>query len=141
MLQRSDHGHGLFAPRPFWRTSDFPSRRGVLVALLSPPFHKMRVRMVAAEPFLLTRFWTDPGKGEIAMKLMKTTMVSALVLVIGSSVSFGQTSDTTTTSPSSPGDKSSISKACSDQANQKGLHGKARRTFRAQCKKSGGKPS
>jgi psiF repeat len=38
-------------------------------------------------------------------------------------------------------DKQSISKACSDQANAKGLHGKERKTFRSDCKKNGGKPS
>jgi invasion protein IalB len=37
-------------------------------------------------------------------------------------------------------DKQAISKACSDQANAKGLHGKARKTFRSACKKRGGAP-
>jgi hypothetical protein len=37
-------------------------------------------------------------------------------------------------------DKKAISKACTDQANAKGLHGKARRKFRSACKKAGGKP-
>ena len=37
-------------------------------------------------------------------------------------------------------DKAAISKACSDQANAKGLHGKPRKTFRAACKKRGGAP-
>ena len=37
-------------------------------------------------------------------------------------------------------DKAAISKACSDQANAKGLHGKARKKFRAECKKRGGAP-
>jgi hypothetical protein len=36
--------------------------------------------------------------------------------------------------------KSAISKACSDQANAKGLHGDARKKFRSACKKNGGKP-
>ena len=36
-------------------------------------------------------------------------------------------------------DKEAISKSCSDQANAKGLHGKARRKFRADCKRAGGK--
>jgi hypothetical protein len=40
----------------------------------------------------------------------------------------------------SPTDKAAISKACSDQANAKGLHGKARKQFRAACKRRGGKP-
>ena len=37
-------------------------------------------------------------------------------------------------------DKQAISKACSDQANAKGLHGKDRKKFRAACKRRGGKP-
>jgi len=37
-------------------------------------------------------------------------------------------------------DKKAISKACSDQANAKGLHGKERRKFRSECKRQGGKP-
>ena len=35
--------------------------------------------------------------------------------------------------------KKAISKACSDQANAKGLHGKARKKFRSECKLHGGK--
>jgi hypothetical protein len=34
--------------------------------------------------------------------------------------------------------KKAISKSCSDQATAKGLHGKARKKFRAECKKNGG---
>ena len=41
-------------------------------------------------------------------------------------------------SPTSAADKQAISKACSDQANAKGLHGKARKKFRSQCKRRGG---
>ena len=37
--------------------------------------------------------------------------------------------------------KQAISKTCSDQANAKGLHGKARKSFRAKCKRHGGKPT
>jgi hypothetical protein len=40
----------------------------------------------------------------------------------------------------SPADKQAISKACSDQANAKGLHGKARKKFRSECKKRDGTP-
>jgi psiF repeat len=36
-------------------------------------------------------------------------------------------------------DKKAVSKACSDQANAKGLHGKARKKFRSDCKHTGGK--
>jgi len=49
-----------------------------------------------------------------------------------------------TPSPSAPAaspvDKQAISKTCSDQANTKGLHGKARKKFRSECKKRGGAP-
>jgi psiF repeat len=38
-------------------------------------------------------------------------------------------------------DKKAISKSCSDQANAKGLHGKARKKFRSECKHNGGKAS
>jgi hypothetical protein len=36
-------------------------------------------------------------------------------------------------------DKKAVSKSCSDQANAKGLHGKARKKFRSDCKHTGGK--
>lgn len=36
----------------------------------------------------------------------------------------------------SSGERTAKSKACSDQADQKGLHGKARKTFRDACKKA-----
>ena len=36
--------------------------------------------------------------------------------------------------------KEAISKSCSDQANTKGLHGKARKKFRSECKKARGRP-
>ena len=32
-------------------------------------------------------------------------------------------------------DKAALSKSCSDQANAKGLHGKARKKFRSACKR------
>ena len=41
----------------------------------------------------------------------------------------------------SQSDKKAISKSCTDQANAKGLHGKARKKFRSDCKHNGGKPS
>ena len=36
--------------------------------------------------------------------------------------------------------KQAISKSCTDQANTKGLHGKARKKFRSRCKKARGRP-
>jgi hypothetical protein len=38
-------------------------------------------------------------------------------------------------------EKQAVSKACSDQADSKGLHGKERKKFRSECKKKGGKAS
>jgi hypothetical protein len=38
-----------------------------------------------------------------------------------------------------PDDKKAVSKSCTDQANAKGLHGKARKKFRSECKHDGGK--
>ena len=38
-------------------------------------------------------------------------------------------------------EKAAISKACSEQADAKNLHGNERKKFRAECKRSGGKPS
>ena len=39
----------------------------------------------------------------------------------------------------SKAEKQAISKICSDQANAKGLHGKARKKFRSECRRTGGK--
>jgi hypothetical protein len=39
-----------------------------------------------------------------------------------------------------PTDKLAVSKACSQQADAQGLHGKARKKFRSACKKRGGAP-
>jgi len=46
----------------------------------------------------------------------------------------------TATSQMSQDQKKAVSKSCTDQANAKGLHGKARKKFRSECKKAGGKP-
>jgi psiF repeat len=46
---------------------------------------------------------------------------------------------TSAPSPMSQDQKKAISKSCTDQANAKGLHGKARRKFRSECKRVGGK--
>ncbi|HET7019984.1 MAG TPA: PsiF family protein [Xanthobacteraceae bacterium] len=51
---------------------------------------------------------------------------------------FAQVPQGQTSKMGSP-DKEAISKACSDQANAKGLHGKARKKFRSECKRASGK--
>jgi len=42
-------------------------------------------------------------------------------------------------SQTSAADKKAVAKSCTDQANAKSLHGKARKKFRSECKKKGGK--
>ena len=69
---------------------------------------------------------------ELAMK----SLVSAILLssAVGVGTVLAQTS-----APApimSAEQKSAISKSCSDQANAKGLHGKARWNFRAACKRA-----
>src|SRR5689334_1884936 len=64
--------------------------------------------------------------------MIRALMIAAAVFAIAAT---GNVSAQT-----SAADKAAISKACSDQANAKGLHGKARKKFRAECKRRGGKP-
>jgi psiF repeat len=81
------------------------------------------------------------------MRFSKTMMLSAFVVLLGSSATMAQTAPTAkpvagrsapAAKPTDPA-KQAISKACSDQATAKGLHGKPRKAFRSQCKKNGGK--
>lgn len=72
------------------------------------------------------------------------SLVSAILLssAIGLGTALAQTSPSAPTgkpaaSHMSAEQKSAISKSCSDQANAKGLHGKARWKFRSACKKAG----
>jgi hypothetical protein len=66
-----------------------------------------------------------------------------LCFAIGTGTAFAQA--TAPAAPPAPAaqvskaDKKAISKACSDQANAKNLHGKDRKKFRSQCKHNGGK--
>lgn len=64
-------------------------------------------------------------------------LISAALLTLAITVApaLAQTSS----APPSADEKKAISKSCSDQANAKGLHGKARKRFRSECKHSGGK--
>jgi hypothetical protein len=68
---------------------------------------------------------------------MKVLICAAMLSLMSVSATFAQ-------APSAPAkmsadEKKAISKACSDQANQKGLRGKDRKKFRATCIKNGGK--
>lgn len=82
------------------------------------------------------------------MRLLRIVAFSALAATAGIGISFGQTPATTVPAAKpavaakpTGADKAAISKACSEQADAKGLHGKERKKFRAKCKRSGGKPS
>jgi hypothetical protein len=79
---------------------------------------------------------------------MKLAITAALLsLVIGAGTALAQNpppAPSSAPAASAPAaaaatDKKAISKACSDQANAKGLHGKARKKFRSECKHNGGK--
>jgi hypothetical protein len=80
---------------------------------------------------------------------MKLVISAALLsFVIGAGSAWAQTSTPAPAPAAAPAaaapaatDKKAISKSCSDQANAKGLHGKARKKFRSDCKHNGGKAS
>jgi hypothetical protein len=74
--------------------------------------------------------------------------VAILSLAIGAGSAFAQNpppAPAPMAAPAQPAagatDKKAISKACSDQATAKGLHGKERKKFRSECKHNGGKAS
>ena len=70
-----------------------------------------------------------------------TFCAAILSLTIATVSASAQTPSSRAAAPvASPSDKQAISKACSDQANAKGLHGKERKKFRSDCKKRGGTP-
>jgi hypothetical protein len=83
---------------------------------------------------------------------MRIVMGALLSLTIGVGAAFAQAPATTPSTTPAPAaqpaapakmtadQKKAISKSCSDQATAKGLHGKARKKFRAECKKNGGNP-
>jgi psiF repeat len=70
-----------------------------------------------------------------------TFCATVLSFIIATAVASAQTPSPSAAAPvASPTNKQAISKACSDQADAKGLHGKARKKFRSECKRSSGKP-
>jgi psiF repeat len=86
------------------------------------------------------------------MRSCRGLALSMVVLLLGASAVLAQAPAPATdpkpaaaaATPAAGGDKTdkkAISKACSDQATAKGLHGKERKAFRAACKKNGGKPA
>jgi psiF repeat-containing protein len=76
---------------------------------------------------------------------MSRSFVTATILcfVIGTGAAFAQAptpaAQPSSTPEMSKPDKRAVSKACSDQANAKNLHGKVRKKFRSECKRNGGK--
>ena len=72
---------------------------------------------------------------------MKTVICMALLaLTLGLGSAFAQAPAPAAGTPAkSDAGKTAISKACSQQADAKGLHGEARKKFRSACKKNGGK--
>ena len=82
------------------------------------------------------------------MRFSRTLMMTAFVVLIGSSGTIAQPAPAakpiaaqSSSVAKSTGDtnKKAISKACSDQATAKGLHGKERKAFRSARKRRGGK--
>jgi psiF repeat len=73
--------------------------------------------------------------------MTRSSIVAAvlLALAIGVGPAWAEDPAPAPKATTSSASKKAISKACSDQANAKGLHGKERRKFRAECKAHGGK--
>jgi len=70
-------------------------------------------------------------------------IATILCFVMGTGAAFAQAptpaaQPSSTTEMSKP-DKRAVSKACSEQANAKNLHGKACKKFRCECKRNGRK--
>lgn len=65
------------------------------------------------------------------MRTISTTTAAAAFLYL-SGAAFAQTP--TPAAPAPAMDKAALSKSCSQQADTKGLHGKARKHFRSACK-------
>ena len=70
--------------------------------------------------------------------LMKSSVVAAILVSFALGTGAAWAEDAAAPSKMSA-EKKAISKSCSDQANAKGLHGKARKHFRSECKHHGGK--
>lgn len=73
------------------------------------------------------------------MKRMSVAVAMLLSLAIGAPAALAEDTAPAASSTASAADKAAISKSCTDQANAKGLHGKARKKFRSECKRKGGK--
>jgi hypothetical protein len=67
--------------------------------------------------------------------------IAVCTMVLSLTIAADVTSPSSSAYAVSSTSKQAISKACSDQANAKSLHGKARKSFRAKCIRHGGKPT
>jgi hypothetical protein len=66
-------------------------------------------------------------------------VVAAILTAVLAGDAAAQTAPTPNTPAISTTDKKAVSKACSEQADAKGLHGKQRKKFRSECRKNGAK--
>jgi hypothetical protein len=82
------------------------------------------------------------------MKMIMSAALLSLTIGIGAAFAQAPAPAPSTAAPAaqsaapakmSADDKKAVSKSCSDQANAKSLHGKARKKFRSDCKHTGGK--
>jgi hypothetical protein len=73
--------------------------------------------------------------------MTKSTVFVAIAfsLAIGAGGALAQNPPPAAHGAASVTNKQAVSKACSDLANAKNLHGKERKKFRAKCKRKGGK--
>ena len=70
------------------------------------------------------------------MPMKLSAIVSAgIAVMFSASVAFAQASAPAPAAPADAAAKAAKSKECSKEADAKGLHGKARKEFRAKCKK------
>jgi hypothetical protein len=92
----------------------------------------------ACVPVLFYGHWPGNNSREGMMKTLITATL--LSFAIGTATALAQAPATPPAKTKMTSEeKKAISKACSDQATAKGLHGKDRQKFRAACIKGGGK--
>jgi hypothetical protein len=71
--------------------------------------------------------------------MLRSCLAAAMLLSFALATAPARAEDAAPAAKVSDVEKKAISKACSDQANAKGLHGKERKKFRSECKHKGGK--
>ena len=73
------------------------------------------------------------------MKLSPVLVSAILFVSLAGGAAFAQMTTPAKPAMTQSTSKQSIAKACSMQADSKGLHGAERKKFRSECKKNGGK--